>query len=87
MKIYLLVSSISAVRGGLTSALYKRANQLSKHFKDVIILTFNTQSNIEGTEEEQIIALSNGVYLDDGSKTLPAVIRVVAVMLLSILKI
>ncbi|MFV5454958.1 glycosyltransferase [Acinetobacter towneri] len=52
MKIYLLVSSISAVRGGLTSALYKRANQLSKHFKDVIILTFNTQSNIEGTEEE-----------------------------------
>ena len=28
--------------------------------------------------EEQIIALTDGVYLDDGSKTLPAIIRVVA---------
>lgn len=28
--------------------------------------------------EEQILALTNGVVLDDGSKTLPAVIRVVA---------
>ena len=27
--------------------------------------------------EEQLIALANGVYLDDGSKTLPAVVRVV----------
>ena len=27
--------------------------------------------------EEQLIALANGVYLDDGSKTQPAVVRVV----------
>lgn len=52
MKIYFLADSISAIRGGLTSSLYKRANELSKNFKNVIILTFNSQSNIESVEDE-----------------------------------
>lgn len=55
--------------GALANALTHPSHQIAKMYR----VTVHPKA-----EEEQIIALSNGVYLDDGSKTLPAVIRVVA---------
>ena len=52
------------------------ANQLthpSHHVSKMYRVTVHPKAS-----EEQVIALTDGVYLDDGSKTLPAIIRVVA---------
>lgn len=55
--------------GNLANALTHPSHEIAKMYR----VTVHPKA-----EEEQIIALSDGVYLDDGSKTLPAVIRVVA---------
>lgn len=55
--------------GNLANALTHPSHQIAKMYR----VTVHPKA-----EEEQILALTNGVYLDDGSKTLPAVIRVVA---------
>ena len=52
------------------------ANQLthpSHHVSKMYRVTVHPKAS-----EEQVIALTDGVYLDDGTKTLPAIIRVVA---------
>ena len=54
--------------GALANALTHPSHQIAKMYR----VTVHPKA-----EEEQIIALSNGVYLDDGSKTLPAIVRVV----------
>lgn len=55
--------------GNLANALTHPSHEIPKMYR----VTVHPKA-----EEEQLIALSDGVYLDDGSKTLPAVIRVVA---------
>lgn len=55
--------------GDLANALTHPSHQVAKMYR----VTVHPKA-----DEEQIIALTDGVYLDDGSKTLPAVIRVVA---------
>lgn len=55
--------------GDLANALTHPSNQIVKMYR----VTVHPKA-----DEEQIIALSDGVYLDDGTKTLPAIIRVVA---------
>ncbi len=54
--------------GHFANALMHPSHQVSKMYR----VTVNPMAS-----EEQIIALTDGVYLDDGSKTLPAIIRVV----------
>ncbi len=55
--------------GEFTNSLTHPSHQVSKMYR----VTVNPSAT-----EEQIIALTDGVYLDDGSKTQPAIIRVVA---------
>lgn len=55
--------------GDLANALTHPSHQIAKMYR----VTVHPKAS-----EEQIIALTDGVYLDDGTKTLPAVIRVVA---------
>ncbi len=55
--------------GALANMLTHPSHHVSKMYR----VTVHPKAS-----EEQIIALTDGVYLDDGSKTLPAIIRVVA---------
>ena len=54
--------------GNFANQLTHPSHQVSKLYRVTV------RPNVT---EEQLIALANGVYLDDGSKTLPAVVRVV----------
>ena len=55
--------------GALANALTHPSHQVAKMYR----VTVNPAAT-----EEQVVALANGVVLDDGTKTLPAIIRVVA---------
>ncbi len=54
--------------GNFANMLTHPSHQVSKLYRVTVRPTVT---------EEQLIALANGVYLDDGTKTLPAVVRVV----------
>ncbi|MEG0019137.1 MAG: pseudouridine synthase [Oscillospiraceae bacterium] len=54
--------------GDFANALTHPSHQVSKLYRVTVHPTVT---------EEQLIALANGVYLDDGTKTLPAIIRVI----------
>jgi len=54
--------------GNFANQLTHPSHQVSKLYRVTV------RPNVT---EEQLIALANGVYLDDGSKTLPAIVRVV----------
>lgn len=54
-------------------ALANRLTHPSHHVSKMYRVTVHPKAS-----EEQVIALTDGVYLDDGSKTLPAIIRVVS---------
>lgn len=55
--------------GDFANALTHPSHQVAKMYR----VTVHPKAS-----EEQLVALTDGVYLDDGTKTLPAVIRVVA---------
>lgn len=55
--------------GDLANALTHPSHQVSKMYR----VTVHPKAT-----EDQVIALTNGVILDDGTRTLPAIIRVVA---------
>ena len=54
--------------GNFANQLTHPSHQVSKLYRVTVRPTVT---------EEQLIALANGVYLDDGTKTLPAIVRVV----------
>ena len=54
--------------GNFANQLTHPSHQVSKLYRVTV------RPNVT---EEQLIALANGVYLDDGTKTLPAIVRVV----------
>ena len=55
--------------GALANALTHPSHQVAKMYRVTVH---------PAATEEQVVALANGVVLDDGTKTLPAIIRVVA---------
>ena len=55
--------------GALATALTHPSHQVAKMYRVTVH---------PAATEEQVVALANGVVLDDGTKTLPAIIRVVA---------
>lgn len=55
--------------GALANALTHPSHQVAKMYRVTVH---------PAATEEQVVALANGVFLDDGTKTLPAIIRVVA---------